>query len=172
MRISLATPQDLPAVVALYDRVSVAMEGSPYSAHWAQGIYPAESDIRALVNDGCQWAGWEDSVLVASYALDHNLGEYASYAWPTAVAPQDALVIHLLCTDPAHRGSGLAKQLIEHAIELVRADHASVIRLDVIAQNLPAIHLYESYGFRRAGSVHTCYEDIGQLDFLLYELKL
>lgn len=172
MRISPATSQDLPAIVALYDRVSAAMEGSPHSARWRPGIYPAESDIRAHIDAGSLWLGWEGTPLVASYALDHNLGDYASYAWPTAVAPQEVLVIHLLCVDLDRRNHGLAKQLVEHAISKARETGASVIRLDVIAQNLPAIKLYESHGFVNVGSVHTSYEGIGQLDFLLYELAL
>lgn len=172
MHIRLATSDDLPAVVALYDRISAAMEGDPHSARWRPGIYPAEDDLRSLSDAGELWLGCQNDSLVAAYALNHDLGDYASFAWPNAIPAQDVLVIHLLGVDPSCRSLGLAKHLVEHAIEHARTAHASVIRLDVIAQNLPAIRLYESFGFCQVGFVSTSYEGIGQLDFALYELAL
>lgn len=53
---------------------------------------------------------------------------------------------------PAHRGKGIARQLIEHALAFAAAmDGVLQLGLDVSAGNVPAIGLYQSIGFREYG---------------------
>lgn len=53
---------------------------------------------------------------------------------------------------PAHRGRGAARQLIEHALAFAASmDGVLQLTLDVTAGNGPALHLYESVGFRQYG---------------------
>lgn len=53
---------------------------------------------------------------------------------------------------PAHRGRGAARQLIEHALAFAATmDGVCQLTLDVTAGNAPALHLYESVGFRQYG---------------------
>ena len=53
-----------------------------------------------------------------------------------------------------------------------RVEELKALRLDVYEGNLPAIRLYESAGFRYAGTVSLGLEDIGLDWFRLYEKML
>lgn len=60
---------------------------------------------------------------------------------------------------PAFRGRGIARNLLEAAIENARQQGVKDFTLEVRAGNLPAIHLYESLGFRQEGlrkNFYTC----------------
>jgi ribosomal-protein-alanine N-acetyltransferase len=48
---------------------------------------------------------------------------------------------------PEHRGQGLAKQLLNHALELAAAEGAVGLSLVVEDTNLPALALYRGMGF-------------------------
>ena len=53
---------------------------------------------------------------------------------------------------PAYRGKGVARQLVEHALAFAESmDGVYQVTLDVTAGNGPAVHLYESMGFRAYG---------------------
>lgn len=49
---------------------------------------------------------------------------------------------------PEYRGSGYAKRLLAHMIDEARTHGASEMWLEVLAENAPAIALYESAGFQ------------------------
>lgn len=53
--------------------------------------------------------------------------------------------------DPAHRGRGLARALMEAVIEAARADGLVALRLGVTIGNEPAERLYRALGFRQYG---------------------
>ena len=53
--------------------------------------------------------------------------------------------------DSAHRGTGLARQLVEAVIATARTAGAVVLNLSVTAGNAPAQHLYRQMGFVRYG---------------------
>ena len=48
---------------------------------------------------------------------------------------------------PAYQRAGIAKALLQKAIELAKAANYSCIRLDTLNYMLPAINLYKKYGF-------------------------
>jgi putative acetyltransferase len=48
---------------------------------------------------------------------------------------------------PQHRGIGLAKQLLEQALQFAKNAHYTFVRLDTLASMAPAINLYKQYGF-------------------------
>lgn len=56
---------------------------------------------------------------------------------------------------PDYRHSGIARQLMESAMDLVRARHGREIMLQVENDNEPALKLYRSLSFKDIGSVTT-----------------
>ena len=48
---------------------------------------------------------------------------------------------------PEFRRRGIARQMVEAGIEAIKGKHGERIVLDVISDNVPAYHLYESLGF-------------------------
>ncbi|MFL6121289.1 GNAT family N-acetyltransferase [Actinophytocola sp.] len=55
--------------------------------------------------------------------------------------------ISAVCTDPAHRGQGLATALVRALVAVIRARGEQAL-LHTVATNTGAIRLYESLGFR------------------------
>jgi len=65
--------------------------------------------------------------------------------------------VHLMAmwVHPALRGSGAASALVQSVLDWAEARRASLVRLDVIEDNLRARRLYERHGFRPTGHITT-----------------
>ena len=90
-----------------------------------------------------------------------------------AVDERDTLLGYLICArydtvwhlmniavDPALRRQGIARTLLEQMIQ--RAGRDREYTLEVRTSNTPAIALYESFGFRSAGTRPRYYRDNGE----------
>ena len=82
----------------------------------------------------------------------------------------DELHILNVAVDPDLRQKGVGKKLIEHLVEQARALSARAVTLEVRESNLPAIRLYESFGFACAGVRPHYYTD--KENALIYWLEL
>ncbi|MEA2210942.1 MAG: [ribosomal protein S18]-alanine N-acetyltransferase [Solirubrobacteraceae bacterium] len=71
-------------------------------------------------------------------------------------------VWHLMnvAVDPVHQHGGIGRALLTEMIE--RAGPEEQFTLEVRTSNAPAIHLYESFGFRSAGMRPRYYRDTGE----------
>ena len=67
--------------------------------------------------------------------------------------------IYSLAVDPAARGLGLGRDLVEAAEDAAKDQECSEIRLEVRKDNVEAIGLYESLGYRRFGVLADYYDD-------------
>ncbi len=85
-------------------------------------------------------------------------GKLAGYL----ICSRYADVWHLMniAVDPAFRRQGFARALLEEMFESAGRDEAYT--LEVRTSNLPAIALYESYGFKSAGTRPRYYHDTGE----------
>ena len=71
---------------------------------------------------------------------------------------------------PEHRGRGIARLLMDHAVAVAREKEAELLALEVRASNSSAIALYERCGFVRTGIRLNYYE--GRDDAVLMEMSL
>ena len=55
--------------------------------------------------------------------------------------------LYSLAVAPEHRGKGLGRALMCHCLEILRGELVEGVALEVAADNVPAIALYESLGF-------------------------
>lgn len=173
LHIRPALPEEYPLVRRFYHDVIDRMQDAPYSPAWQKGIYPSDEYLSALLADGQLWLGFLADAPAAAMVFNHSCSErYASAPWQVQAAPQETGVLHLLCVHPLHARKGYAKQLVRHAVSLAQGLRCKCIRLDVLADNLPALRLYEGEGFRRIATLPLFYEDTGLTDFVLYELPL
>lgn len=62
--------------------------------------------------------------------------------------------------------------IMEQIIELSKREGMKAIRLDVVADNLPAIRMYEKAGFQYIATVDMGYHMFGLDAFALYQLLL
>jgi len=74
-----------------------------------------------------------------------------------------------LAVHPRHRRLGIARRLLQEALNQARTLGAQVAWLEVRPSNIPARQLYESFGFKEAGTRPRYYQDT-QEDALLLTL--
>jgi ribosomal protein S18 acetylase RimI-like enzyme len=67
--------------------------------------------------------------------------------------------LYSLAVDPAQRGQGLARELVEAAEQAAWENHRAYMRLEVRKDNAPAIALYRKLGYRRFGELEDYYPD-------------
>lgn len=92
-------------------------------------------------------AGGESSIYLA-HAPDGVVGMAGAYQ--AADAP-DTRMIYGVWVEPALRGQGLARRLVETLVEWAGAAGADQCALWVAESNAPAVSLYESLGFEPTG---------------------
>jgi [ribosomal protein S18]-alanine N-acetyltransferase len=83
---------------------------------------------------------------VAARADDKVIG-YAGIARLGRIRPYE-YEIHTIGVDPAFQGQGIGRRLVS---ELLERASDSVVYLEVRTDNVPAIKLYESFGFVNVG---------------------
>ncbi|MDK9716960.1 MAG: ribosomal protein S18-alanine N-acetyltransferase [Trichlorobacter sp.] len=126
----------------------------------------------------------EQACFPRAWTRKHFLAEIGSERGTPVVAEFDGQVAGYLCltvlldeaevldvaVDPALQGRGIGAQLMQWAcVEAVRQG-AIVLRLEVRATSLPAIALYERFGFVRSGLRKAYYEQ--GVDALLLDKNL
>lgn len=152
----LATPADLDALWDLYADVCEQSKHDAYSPQWELGAYPTKDDLVAYLEQGVLYAGHVDGEQRAAMVfLPH--GEEAS--------------IHLLAVHPSLRGRRVGAELVDEALRLAYEKGVHVICLDVVQGNLAASRLYEAAGFRLVGTRTDVFEDLGAIEFELYEYE-
>ena len=124
---------ELPSVIAL--------ERRSFATPWSVTMFVLElskpSSICLAADVGGSLAGY---VVCARYA--------------------DVWHVMNVAVDPDRRRQGIARALIEELLE--RAGRDSAYTLEVRTSNTPAIALYESLGFRPAGTRPRYYADTGE----------
>ncbi len=119
-----ATLADLPAILSI-ERIA-------FSDPWTADAF------RSMLG--------QDHVLTTVAERDGRLVGY-SVAW----AVGDEAELANLAVAPEHRGTGVAKRLLDHLLDDLDARGGATIYLEVRDSNAPAQGLYRSRGFTAAG---------------------
>ena len=82
-------------------------------------------------------------------------GELAGYCWTLLVSDGRSRhgVIGSMGLTPGFRGRGLSKPLLRSGMAYLQSAGADRIRLEVDAENAPALRLYQSMGFAKTGEL-------------------
>jgi ribosomal protein S18 acetylase RimI-like enzyme len=139
--IRVLTVADAPAFLALRQR---ALRDHPEAYHSAAEEWDVPvSQAEARIAENLVFGGFSDGVLVGivTLALSARPGRKLRHK----------VEIWNVYVDPAQRGTGLARRLMQDAIAEARRRGLSAIVLSVSAGNLAAFRLYESLGFRVFG---------------------
>ncbi|MFN7958351.1 MAG: GNAT family N-acetyltransferase [Holophagaceae bacterium] len=84
--------------------------------------------------------------------------EVAFARWACVPVAGEAELLRL-AVDPAHRGGGLGRRLLEACQEALAAEGMATLYLEVRASNQPAIRLYRACGWQRCGLRSGYYPD-------------
>lgn len=172
MVIRKAEGKDFNEIQQLYWTIAERMEGMPYDALWRKEVYPSDEFIRSSIEAGELFL-IDEAEVIGAMILNHSGNEgYRRCQWSIKAEDSEVLFVHALGVHPDFQGKGLSKALVSRAIKEARLQQLKAVRLDVVPANLPAVRLYESFGFRFCQKVKMYYEDTGWMEFLLYELPL
>ena len=173
MNIRAAAEEEFESVRAFYHMMTDAMANALHSPGWKKGIYPSDEDLQDALREQTLFVGTIDGEIVATVVRNHACAEgYEKANGQVQASPEEITILHLLGIHPAHRGKGLAKELIAWAIQDAKNRLQKVIRLDVLEGNLPAERLYPCIGFQRIGTFLMYYPDTGWTNYVLFEYVL
>ncbi len=139
---------DLPALREMYRAVVQQMRADGLGI-W-DDVYPLcalEGDIRR----GALYCLLDGSSPVAAFALCPDAAGADAVQW---AGQASARYLDRLAVSPAWAGQGIGSQMLTMARQAAREQGAQQLRLFVVQENHPAIHLYEKNGFVRAGGVY------------------
>lgn len=139
--IRILTVADAPAFLALRQQ---SLRDHPEAYHSAAEEWDVPvSHAEARIAENLVFGGFSDGMLVGivTLALSARTGRKLRHK----------VEIWNVYVDPAQRGTGLARRLMQAAIAEARRRGLAAIVLSVSADNLPAFRLYESLGFRVFG---------------------
>ena len=173
IKIIKAIEADYPRIMQFYYDLIDAIRDSVYRPGWQKGIYPDPLDVKTQIENGCLYYGLVEDVLAAVMVVNHEFNPvYAQAHWTIPAEPEELMVIHMLAVHPDFGGQGYAKEMVRFALGLAEEAGMKAMRLDVLTGNLPAECLYPRLGFSYVETLPMFYEDVGWMDFLLYEKKI
>ena len=169
----LVLANDLAFVREKYIEVIEHTKDMNVHARWNYGQHPTDKMILSYI-DGQEMYLFMDGQNVAGMtAITMYQGEdYHAVIWSQNLKDDEVASLHILTVAPEYQGKGVAKSMMEEVISLARERGKKAIRLDALASNIPAQHLYEKLGFEYRGKQNLYAENTGWTDFLYYELPL
>ncbi len=174
-----AKAEDAGAALNFYHGLIDKMKDHPARPTWTKGVYPLLSDLEGAIrkNELFLAVEQEESGVSASEAVvgsvivtDRQDEAYGRVVW--SVDTERVAVVHLLATDPDRHGQGIGRKLLETVRKAALERGAEVVRLDTLPHNVPARHLYESFGFQFMGEIELYYPSAGTIPFAMYELPV
>ena len=170
LQIRQAAPEDLPALITLYDGVIERFQAQTGNMGWRKGVYPTEKDFQRAIQAGTMYVGELEGRLAAGMIVKQGTDQsYGGAPWRVEAADSETAVIHTLGVSPNAGKRGVGLQMVEGAVALARQKGWKALRLDVLEGNDPAVRLYERAGFVYIETKQIWYESTGTANFLLYE---
>ena len=133
MQIRRAVPDDASTIASVLHRSFVEYE-SAYTAEAFAATISTPEKMRERMNEGPVWVAVQDEIIVGTVS---------------AVARGEALYVRGMAVDRAARGSGTGRALLKCAEEFAIQGGFKSLFLSTTPFLLPAIRLYENYGFQR-----------------------
>ena len=151
MEIVQATEKDLEELLDLYRRAADRMEAAGLK-QWHWGVYPTEELIREDVAGGLTYIRRVDGLLAGAVAVFNGTGEpeYDAVPWTGGLNPG---YFHRLVIDPPMQGAGMAADILDDLLQMLRRQGCDCVRCDTALNNQRAIRLYEKMGFRACGYI-------------------
>lgn len=116
-----------------------------------KGVYPTRNDAEQAIGAGTLYVYETAETIAGSIVIDNiQPPKYAEIVWARDLPSDEVTVIHLLMVRPSMAGKGIASSLVQYAVELAKSNSCKAIRLDTGSQNIPAVSLYQKFGFQIA----------------------
>ena len=149
MEFRLATTQDLPQILEMYGELVQRMQQQT-APIWDE-VYPC-----CCLPDDIQfdrlYVLLENSRILSAFALCDAEAGADHVSWPNSDGR--ALYLTRLGVRTGKERSGIGSLMLEHAKAVAKAAGFDSLRLFVADQNLPAIRLYQKYGWNQASGIY------------------
>lgn len=170
LKIRSANDEDYIRVRDFYYSLIDAMGDSEYKPGWERDIYPTQEFLIRSISKSELYLAEIDEDIAACMVVNHECNEgYDAVKWSVDANASELLVIHALGVHPVYSGKGIAKQMVQKAIDIASGSKIKTIRLDVLGGNMPAERAYTKMGFVYCDTIKMFYEDTGWTDFKLFE---
>ena len=173
LKMRIAAKKDYGAARDFYYSLIDGFERMEYSPGWKKGVYPTDEYLFECIENGELYIGETKGNTAACMVINHKYNDgYKKVRWSVQAEDSELFVIHILGVSPLYSGKGIAKLMVQKAIEIAREQKIKTIRLDVLAGNIPAEKVYTKMGFRYLETVQMYYDDTGWTSYKLFELIL
>ncbi len=174
-----AVAADEPAIQAMYGHLLDACDvPGRETCGWRRGFWPLPDDVSRRLREGTTWVALErggerpGALVLGAMSLDGDFGLPGVEADWGPLAPGEMLTCHLLATDPAARGRGVATALLAAYAREGITRGCRALRINTSPQSL-SNRLYRELGFTLHRPVWFPYEGLDLTGWTnLYEIRL
>lgn len=154
MNLRRGSEADLDAVMALLDEAVAWLVEQGRSDQWGSepwtGLPNVVAMTRKIIVEGELWLAEVDDELAGVLVVSESGMPY------TPPVDEPEVYISLLATSRRHKGTGIGKQLIDHARSIARERKIELLRVDCYSgPDEKLVRFYESAGFTRAQRIQT-----------------
>jgi len=166
MNLLRATPDDVPAIMAIIRRVVPLMRAAG-NLQW-DDLYPNPEVFSRDIEKQQLWVVEIDHSIAGVAAITKDQEpEYARVGWDIT---EPAIVVHRVAVDPEFRGRGIAEALMRQAETVATERGITVLRVDTNTQNVATQRLFPKLGYTLSGETELGFR--AGLRFLCYEKRL
>ena len=167
------TPEDIPGVAAIYDRILTEEEAGRASVGWVRGVYPTEAVAREALEAGELFVLEEDGHLAAAARINRAQAPvYSRVSWLWQAPPEQVMVLHTLVVDPLCRGRGCGSAFVDFYERYALEQGCPYLRMDTNEKNAAARALYARLGYREAGVAPCVFNGIPEVNLVCLEKRL
>lgn len=168
-----ATPSDLDAISAIYERIHDEEESGRVTIGWARNVYPTRATAKQSIQTGDMFVAEEDGQVVAAAKINREqVPEYCNARW-TQDAPEDeVMVLHTLVVSPDRKQNGVGRRFVAFYEEYALANGCRYLRMDTNQRNAIARAMYRKLGYDEVGIVPCVFNGIDGVQLVCLEKTL
>lgn len=169
----LILADDLAVIREKYIEVIEHTKDMDVHARWIYGQHPTDAMIQSYIDGQEMYLFMDGQNIAGMTAITMYQGEeYHEVIWSQDLKDDEVASLHIFTVTPEYQRKGVSKRMMAEIISLAMKKRKKSIRLDTLASNIPAQHMYEKLGFEYRGKQNLYAENTGWTDFLYYELSL
>lgn len=149
-----ATMTDLDELEQLYDSICDYLDDHTNYPGWRKGLYPDRETARTGIEDQSLYVARTGGRIAGTAILRHEAEPaYEKVDWHADFDYSEIFVIYTLAVHPDFLRQDMGSRMMELIMEYSKNCGMKAIRLDVYKKNVPAMKLYEKFGFEHMDTV-------------------
>lgn len=150
MNIRLSKPNDLPALMAIFDEARGTIAGLGID-QWQNG-YPSQPVIMDDIARGQSYVVEQEGNVLGTFVLVQTEPTY-DRIYEGSWNRDDYIAIHRVAVKVERRGTGITEAIIRYAVDQARTMGRHALRIDTHKGNLPMRRMLEKNGFGYRGVI-------------------